>query len=42
MTPKCTPTLGVTLMKELQMFRALVGKEKKTQNWAPKTLLKWS
>jgi len=31
MTPKCTPTLGVTLVRELRMFEALVGKEKKHQ-----------
>jgi hypothetical protein len=31
MIPKCTPTLGVTLVQELRMFRALVEKEKKHQ-----------
>ncbi len=31
MTPKCTPTLGTTLVQELQMFRALVGKVNKHQ-----------
>jgi len=30
MTPKCIPSLGVALMKEFQMFRTLVGKEKNT------------
>jgi hypothetical protein len=28
MTPKCIPTLGITLVCELQMFIALVGKAK--------------
>ncbi len=31
MIPKCTPTLGIVLVWELQMFKALVGKEKKHQ-----------
>jgi hypothetical protein len=31
MTPKCTPTLGVAFMEELQMFRTLVGKANKHQ-----------
>jgi hypothetical protein len=32
--PKCTPTLGVAIMRKLRMFGALVGKAKKTPNWA--------
>jgi hypothetical protein len=31
MTPKHTPILGVALVQELQMFRALVKKENKHQ-----------
>jgi hypothetical protein len=31
MTSKCTPTLGVTFVRELQMFKALVGKVKQHQ-----------
>jgi len=44
MIPKCTPTLGVTLVWELWMFKTLVGKAKKTPNWAPIILLEssWS
>jgi len=42
MTLKCTPILGAALMWELQMFKALVGKAKKTSNWAPMTPLKRS
>jgi len=42
MTPKCIPTLGVTLVQELQMFKTLVGKGKQTPNWAPRTPLKKS
>jgi len=29
MTPKCTSILGVAFMRELQMFKTLVGKAKK-------------
>ncbi len=35
-TPKCIPTLGIALVQELQMFKALVGKGKKEPNWVPK------
>jgi hypothetical protein len=35
MTPKCTPTLGIAVMQELQMFKAMVGKEKKHQIGPP-------
>jgi len=31
MIPKCTPILGITLVQELQMFRALVEKANKHQ-----------
>jgi hypothetical protein len=31
MIPKCIPTLGVTLVRELQMFRALIEKQNKHQ-----------
>ncbi len=31
MTPKCTSTLGVAFVRELQMFKALIGKVKKYQ-----------
>jgi len=31
MTPKCTPTLGIALVQELQMFSALVRKANKHQ-----------
>jgi hypothetical protein len=31
MTPKCTFILGVVFMRQLQMFRALVGKANKHQ-----------
>jgi hypothetical protein len=31
MTPKCTPTLGITFMQESQMFKALVERENKRQ-----------
>jgi hypothetical protein len=31
MTPKCTPTLGVAFVWELQMFKAFFGKENKHQ-----------
>jgi hypothetical protein len=31
MIPKCIPTLGITFVQELRMFRALVGKENKHQ-----------
>jgi hypothetical protein len=31
MTPKCIPILGVTFVRELQMFRTLVGKANKHQ-----------
>jgi hypothetical protein len=31
MIPKCTTTLGVAFMRELRMFRALVGKANKHQ-----------
>jgi hypothetical protein len=37
MTPNCTFTLGVTLVQELRMFKALVGKVKKHQIGAPRT-----
>ncbi len=33
MTPKCTPILGIAFVRELWMFRALVGTCKKTPNW---------
>jgi hypothetical protein len=33
--PKCTPTLGVALMRESWMFKTLVEKEKKTTRWGP-------
>jgi hypothetical protein len=36
MTPKCIPILGVALVWELQMFRALVGKAKRHQIEPPK------
>jgi hypothetical protein len=36
MTPKCAPTLGVAFMRELQMFKALVGKAKKRQIEPPR------
>jgi hypothetical protein len=42
MTPKCIPTLGVALVQESKMFKALVGKEKKTPNWAPRIPLEIS
>jgi hypothetical protein len=29
MTPKCIPILGIALVQELQMFKALVAKVKK-------------
>ncbi len=32
MTPKCTPILGVALVRELWMFRALVEKANKHNN----------
>jgi hypothetical protein len=35
MIPKCTPTLGVTLVRELQMFKALVEEENKHQIGPP-------
>jgi hypothetical protein len=43
-TPKCIPTLGIALVRELQMSRSLVGKGKKKPNWVPKIPLKrsWS
>jgi hypothetical protein len=31
MAPKCIPTLGVALVQELQMFKALFGKVNKHQ-----------
>jgi hypothetical protein len=31
MIPKCLPILGITLMREFQMFKALVEKENKHQ-----------
>ncbi len=31
MSPKCTPTLEIALVRELQMFRALVGRVNKHQ-----------
>jgi hypothetical protein len=31
MTPKCTPTLGIALLRKLQMFKALVEKAQKHQ-----------
>jgi len=31
MTPKCAPTLGVTFVRELRMFRALVENTNKHQ-----------
>jgi hypothetical protein len=31
MTPKCAPTLGVAFVRELRMFRALVGNTNKHQ-----------
>jgi hypothetical protein len=31
MTPKCTPTLGITLVHELWMFKILVGKSTSTK-----------
>jgi hypothetical protein len=34
-TPKCIPTLGITLVSESQMFRALVEKAKKHQIGPP-------
>jgi len=42
MTPNCTPILGIAFVQELQMFKALVGNEKKTPNWAPRTPLERS
>jgi hypothetical protein len=35
-TPKCTPTLGVALVWELEMFKALVGKANKDQIRPPR------
>jgi len=35
MTPKCTPTLGVALMRELQMFITLVVMVNKHQIGLP-------
>jgi hypothetical protein len=35
MTPKCTPTLGIELVWEFQMFKALVEKENKHQMGPP-------
>jgi hypothetical protein len=35
MIPKCTLTLGITLMQELQMFKTLVGKANKHQIGPP-------
>jgi len=35
MTLKCTPTLGVAFVWELQMFKTLVGKEKRHQIGPP-------
>jgi hypothetical protein len=36
MIPKCTPTLGVALVWELWMFKALVEKEKEHQIKLPR------
>ncbi len=40
MTPKCAPTLGVALVRELQMFGALVVKENKYQLGPQETIRK--
>jgi hypothetical protein len=40
MTPKCAPTLGVALVRELQMFKALVVKENKYQLGPQETIRK--
>jgi len=39
MTPKHIPTLGVALVRESQMFKALVEMAKQTPNWTPKISL---
>jgi len=31
MTPNCTPTLGIAFVRELQMFRTLIGNAKNTK-----------
>jgi hypothetical protein len=40
MTPKCTPTLGVALMRELRMFRALVRRSNKHKIGPPNNIKK--
>ncbi len=42
MTPKCTPTLGVALVRELWMFKTLIGEAKKMPHLAPMTSLERS
>jgi hypothetical protein len=41
MIPKCTPALGVAFVWELQMFKALVEKEKNTKLGPPDTIRKF-
>jgi hypothetical protein len=39
MTLKCTPTLRVALMRDLQMFKTLVGKKENTK-WGPRDTIR--